>query len=303
MSTYSEEDLATLTDEERAVILEDDGAAEANRKALAAIAEGADDDEEDDDTDDSDEDSNDSDDAGAAESAREVVQTKQAETDPEPEVKRSATLYEAQMPAEFKYSLDQVDQYENELRDKFKNGDIDFDEFERQRKWAETYRREYAKAETKVEIARDMQAQQVSKDWEFEVKTFVRAAAKDFGIDYKNDETKRNDLDGFIKILAGNPANDNKEMAWFLEEANKRVMALHGISAPSAKAEKKADPVKDRRPAIDNLPKSLAQVPGGDGPGDVGDEFAHIDKLSGDKLEAAIAAMSPAQRERYMTGS
>jgi hypothetical protein len=43
-------------------------------------------------------------------------------------------------------------------------------------------------------------------------------------------------------------------------------------------------------------------VPGGDGPGDVEGEFAHLDALEGEALESAIAKMSPAQREKFSRG-
>jgi len=53
---------------------------------------------------------------------------------------------------------------------------------------------------------------------------------------------------------------------------------------------------------MDAVPKTLAQVPGSDGPGDVGSEFAAVDSLSGDELEDAIARMTPAQRAKYAAG-
>ena len=58
-----------------------------------------------------------------------------------------------------------------------------------------------------------------------------------------------------------------------------------------------------RKPPLDAVPKTLAQVPGSDGPGDVdGNEFSDVDRLTGDAMEAAIAKMSAAQRDRYMAG-
>ena len=45
---------------------------------------------------------------------------------------------------------------------------------------------------------------------------------------------------------------------------------------------------------------TLAQVPGSDGPGDVAGEFADVLALDGMEYEAAIARMTPAQRERFL---
>jgi hypothetical protein len=64
-----------------------------------------------------------------------------------------------------------------------------------------------------------------------------------------------------------------------------------------------SDPNNPRKPPLDAVPKTLAQVPGSDGPGDVdGNEFSDVDRLTGDAMEAAIAKMSAAQRDRYMAG-
>jgi hypothetical protein len=70
-------------------------------------------------------------------------------------------------------------------------------------------------------------------------------------------------------------------------------------------AVQQADPAP--KPAAQNrnppaAPKTIAHIPGGDGPGDVGGEFAHLDALDGNDLESAIAKMSPAQREKYSRG-
>jgi hypothetical protein len=99
-------------------------------------------------------------------------------------------------------------------------------------------------------------------------------------------------------------------MEWFLTEAHRRVRALHGLDALAAKAptaeEKPAEakpaepkPVPSRKPPIDAAPKTLAHVPGGPGPGDVGSEFADVLSLDGMEFEQAIARMTPAQRERF----
>jgi hypothetical protein len=92
-------------------------------------------------------------------------------------------------------------------------------------------------------------------------------------------------------------------MEWFLSEAHKRTKALHGVAAdklaPKADGDKKPE-AKTRKPNLDKLPANLSQVPGGDGPGDVGSEFADIDKLDGLAYETALAKMTPSQRERYL---
>jgi hypothetical protein len=93
-------------------------------------------------------------------------------------------------------------------------------------------------------------------------------------------------------------------MEWFLAEAHKRVMALRGAAnvsapAPTPAVDRKAEAAAARKPRMDAVPATLAQVPGADGPGDVGGEFADVLSLDGMEYETAIARMSPAQREKF----
>ena len=105
-----------------------------------------------------------------------------------------------------------------------------------------------------------------------------------------------------VRSLARDPKHQDKPPEWFLTEGHKRVKALHGIDAKPAPPAI-ADPKASRKPPIDAAPKTLAQVPGSDGPGDVdGNEFSDVDRLTGHAQEGAIRKMSPAQRERYMAG-
>ncbi|NCV26639.1 MAG: hypothetical protein EBW58_10600, partial [Betaproteobacteria bacterium] len=105
----------------------------------------------------------------------------------------------------------------------------------------------------------------------------------------------------------------HQSMAWFLTEAHKRVLALHGI-ATKTPADQTTDsdsaakpPVKpadrkppDRKPPLDIAPKTLAMIPGGEGPGDVDGEFADVLALEGLAYEQAIARMSSTERERFL---
>lgn len=297
MAQYSEEDLATLTPEERAVILDDDGAAEANAKALAKIA-GEDDDEGDDDGD-----ANDAGVTAAAAAADEkaapvVASTPAAEVAVEREEKFRPS-YQAQVPADIDAKLGSVDAEIDALTAQFKAGEIDFDEHQAQTRALESTRRELSNARVKAEISQEMNVQAANQEWQFTIKSFFKATAKDGGTDYLKDAAKYNDLDSFVKVLANNPEHEGRDQEWFLQEAHKRVNALHGVAQVQSKT-----PIQDaknaRKVSLENAPKTLSQVPGSDGPGDIADEFASIDALSGDKLEQAIAKMSQSQRDKYM---
>lgn len=317
---YSDETLATLTAEERAVIL-DDEVPLAEQRALAAIAaadqdDDDDEDEEDDfdddeDDDDEGEDEEDDDDDGnvnahqaaAAQEANARNHADEGNNDGRHEA-RFRSQYRAELPSDYAHRIDDLNARMIDLAERFKAGELEFDEFQAGSRLAELERTELIKAQTKAEIAAEMSQQSAHQEWSFLVKSFVKSVARDGGVDYLKDDVKRNDLDGFIKVLANNPANHDKEPEWFLEEAHKRVNALHGV-IPARRAIEKTVSLQEvkqaRKPALSQLPKSLSDVPGSDGPGDLRDEFAAIDALSGDQLEAAIARMSPAQREKFMS--
>ena len=71
--------------------------------------------------------------------------------------------------------------------------------------------------------------------------------------------------------------------------------------APAEKAGKK--PVTPKPKAQRPTHQTLRDVPAAD-TADVGtDRFAHLDKLTGLKLEAAIAAMTEADKQAYLSGA
>jgi len=192
---------------------------------------------------------------------------------------------------------------EAELKRAFRAGELEFDEFETQRDELQREREGLTIARAKAEIASEMQAQTAETQWRTTVERFLDTSAA--ALDYRKDSEAMADLDGFVKVLAGRDANADKPMEWFLQEAHKRVMALHGGNAAPAPAPApspaaaKNQAAAARKPRLDEVPATLAQVPGGDGPGDIGGEFADVLSLDGLEYEAAIARMTPVQRERF----
>lgn len=100
---------------------------------------------------------------------------------------------------------------------------------------------------------------------------------------------------------AGNMAASRDALA----EAKALVLRRFGkaeAAAPAAGAAAAAPKPAARRPAPPDrstLPPTLAGVPTA-ADAAVGSEFAHLESLEGTALERAIAAMTPAQQERYL---
>lgn len=168
---------------------------------------------------------------------------------------------------------------------------------------------EYSKYESEYEDKRDAlkEQRQGEIEWVQQVHAFKAQALRDSGINYDTDAEKGQAFDDWLKRLAANPANGNKDEAWFLQQAHKKVMAEFDI-APKAEAPAKAEPAKPATPAkppvrradTSAIPPTLGGLPAASS-ADAGDggEFAHIHNLTGMAYEKAIAALSPAARERF----
>lgn len=297
MSAVDEELLATLTPEEREAFEAseyDDQEVETIKKIAG---EASDEDDADDDADD------DGDDESAAPQEGKAAEPPAADDEPADEPVQAAVVprYEAQLPQDYDQQIAALKARDAELRQRFKDGDIDIDERDAGLAELAEQRERLLVLRAKAEISREMSEQAAQQQWQSAINAFVAKAARDDGIDYRKDAALANDWDQFVRVLAAKPEHADKSMEWFLAEAHKRVMALHGLAKPAPK-DPLADAKAKRKPPVDAAPTTLAQVPGSDGPGDVSDEFSDVLALDGLEFEEAIARMSPAQRERFLRG-
>jgi len=301
MSAMDADALATLTPEEREAI-EGSDIPDEDLNVIKKIAGDADNDASDDGDDDQD-DADDGDDDAAPIEGKTAPAEAAAEDAAEDEApaRQAVPRYEAQLPSDYDDQIKSLKDRDAELRQKFKDGEIDIDERDAGLAELSEQRERLLVARAKAEISQEMTEQTAQQSWQTEINKAIARAAKEDGIDYRKDQAKAADWDQFVRILAANPAHADKSMDWFLAEAHRRVLALHGV-APAPKRETIEDAKAKRKPPLDAAPKTLAQVPGSDGPGDVESEFSDIDALEGWELEQAIARMSPAQRAKYLKG-
>lgn len=317
MSVEDKDVLETLTDEEREALQESEYSAE----ELAAMKDVAGDDEDDEDGDDDaavapvegksaaddggktvdvDEDDTEPDHAAPAAdaSAAPVPVVDSADDDDEAE---RLPRYQVSLPDDFDAQVGAVNDELAATNEKFRSGEIEFADFQSELSRINAKRDELSALKIKVDLAQEMNEQAAQQEWAMTVNRFMRDAKKTEGIDYRADEAKNRDLDLFVKAIAGDPANQDKPLRWFLAEAHAMVKAKHGIaSAPKATDKKPDVKLAGRKPPLASVPKTLAEVPGGDGPGDVAGEFSDLDGLEGLELEDAIAKMTPAQREHWL---
>lgn len=324
-SAHDEDALATLTPEEREAF-ESTDISEADAEAMRTIAGETNGDEGEHDDDEGDEDASPVEGEGAQPEGHETDDGRTASSD-EPaagkplqaeargdqqpvEQQRLEPAYRADLPQDFDDRLKAVGEKETELWQKFEDGDISSTELQASLRQITNERAQLDQIRTKAEIAREMQEQTAQREWASAVKRFMDAVKRSEGIDYRADADRNRVLDGQIKLLAADPANENREMDWFLSAAHRATSAILGVPAKAAEARatpgNAADAAREasgrRRPPAEAVPPSLSQVPGGDGPGDVSGEFADLDGLEGDALESAISRMTPAQREKFARG-
>lgn len=284
---YTEEELAMLSDEERAAIAA--GSPEAERDLLAAVAGDGDEDEDGagdgDGAGDVDGDASASAGDGAAATGATGAATDGATAaDNDGEESRSSFVPKYHAPAVEDYatriqSLDQA----------FQDGTLELVDYNRQRD-------ELVRAQLKAEISAEQNAQVEEQLWAREISDFMDAHKE-----YKESKFRHAALDIAVKDLAADEANTDKPGRWFLREAHKIVEREFGVTSAQPNTQNQEDgKTQSRKPDLSVVPKTLAHLPAAELP-DTGsvDEFAHLDRLTGLELEQAVSRLSPAERERY----
>lgn len=237
-----------------------------------------------------------------------------ASPEPAPAPRPRETVYHAELPPDYEARVEKLANDRKALGDKLEAGEITMQEYTAKNDALLEERDELNALRVKADISNESREQSQRQQWVNAVEGFFQEVRASGGTDYATDKARNHDLDGFVRALAQNPANEDKDMGWFLREAHRRVQALHGdVAASPSPAPAAATPAAapapaaaapaTRTPPVAAAPTTLAHVPGGDHPGDTGDEFAELDSLDGDKLEAKLARMTPDQRSRYLAGT
>jgi hypothetical protein len=177
-----------------------------------------------------------------------------------------------------------------EERDAFKrlmDGEIESEEY------LEIKDRVESEVDTLKEQAREAQRtmQDAQRDWQ-NAERAQMAAAKAEGLDYQGKPALLAAFNVHLRTLGADPKNERRDSAWFLAEAHKLTKADLGITTPAKNKHTSVD--------IGEIPPTLRGVPTA-GTGAVNtDEFAHMRNLEGIALERAHAALTEAQRDRWM---
>ncbi|MDV7397486.1 hypothetical protein RZS08_39155, partial [Arthrospira platensis SPKY1] len=130
----------------------------------------------------------------------------------------------AKLPSDYDDQIKALKEKDLELRQKFKDGEIDIDERDAGLIDLSEQRERLLVLRAKAEISQEMTEQTAQSQWQNEINRAIARAAKEDGIDYRKDAAKAQDWDQFVRILAAKPEHSDKPMDWFLAEAHKRVL-------------------------------------------------------------------------------
>lgn len=317
ISTIEPHLLDLLEPEERAALMESEGFDLAALKAVAGDDErdeGADEDEDEDGEADGDEAQAAAPVEGeASDGAKEAAAEPAAETAAEPgepvePVKAAIEPAKESAPQRAAYRYTLPDDYEARaeanraaqlaLYEKYKEGDMPIEELQAEQARLTGERDELLSHKMRADIAADMQRQSQEAARDAAVNAlFERTKA---AIDYRKDEGAMRQLDRAVKLLAGDEANSDKPLDWFLDEAHRMVQAMRGVvAAPVAKQDAVKAAAAARKPDLSAAPKTLAQAPAAGGAGDVGSEFDDIMNLDGEAFEDALANMARTNPQRF----
>jgi len=285
---YTEEELAGLTAEERAALEEDDGTEtdeeeddetesgdETESDAGDDAAEGADDGEQqaDDGADDSDE----GDESGAERS------------------QQQGPILVAEAPEKAEERLGEIKTAKADLRKKYDDGELTFDEYESQVEALDDERMEIRLALKEAETAAKIEHQRQVNEREAQINGFLA----EIGVKRDFSDLRFAALDNAVKIIASKEENADLGVREILEKA-------YGLCVEQGVIQKKADKApevqaKPRKP-IATVP-NLAKVPAADQTDtDDGNRFAYIDRIADPVArEKAFQKLSPADQEAYLS--
>ena len=183
------------------------------------------------------------------------------------------------------------------LDKKFDDGDLTTTEWNRARELERSKLDDLERARIKVELRNDERQRYWVYKWNIAQDTFFAGSADV----YPAGSEARAEFIAMTQELGTQPRFAGMPHAKFLAEIDRRVRPLFSTT-PAATAPVSAAPaaaVKGRVPDLAGVKQTLSNVPAADLNSTDGGEFAHIDKLTGEAYEKAIAGLSKAQRERW----
>lgn len=297
--SYTEEELAGLTEEEREALLE---AEDDTTTTMEESLEGAGNGEQGDGEAGKGDDTAGANDAGdgaadAGNGGADDGAGAGADAGATVEAGNPAPLLVAEAPADADAKLAAIGEKKNTLIAQFEDGDITAKEYQTELDKLAKDERAIERAVDKAQIAAEMKQQQETNAWLAQAQDFVTNKHPE----YSKSQVRHMALDSFVKEIGRNPANSNMTGAQILAEAHKRVVEDLG-EAPAKKVA--ADANKPLKGSQAEPPRTLAKVPAAQG-NDVDDgRWAQFDRLASTDpvaLEEKLMKLSESDRDAYLS--
>lgn len=311
MSGYTEDELAGLTDEERAALEEagDDDTTTTMEQSLEGADYGLDKDQNGgkggeaaqegaDKGDGQAKDNGGADSAGGAAGAGDDGGATAGDANGALDAGKPAPLLIAEAPADADAKLAAIGEKKGALVEQFDNGDITATEYQTALDALNKEERTIESAVQKAQIAAEMRQQQEVNNWMGQVQTFTTQAHPE----YSTSKVRWMALDAFVKEIGSDPANASMTGAQILAEAHKRVVEDLGEVQTKGKAttDGKQQPLKGSKA---EPPKTLAKVPAADNTMD-DNKWAAFDRLAATDpvaLEEKLMKLSESERDEYLS--
>jgi len=211
----------------------------------------------------------------------------------EPEFQSS---YRVDFVENFDGQMAEFSEQKKALREQLNNGDIDMDAYEEGKDAIVAKEQALSQQQLKAEIAAEQNEQNAQARWKWEQERFFGDKSNTI----YTDKYVMGMLDMAVKDLAQQPENAQRSAPWFLQEADRLVRERIGKPRDAKEPAPLKEEKPSRKPDLSKIPKTIGNLPSAELPETGEEEFAHLDSLSGMKLEAAIAKLSPAQLSRYL---
>ncbi len=302
---FTDEEMAQLSDEERAAIQDDDD------EDVTDVLEG--DDNPDEDALNADDSDDDSDDEDVKVEKTEAEEEKAADKD---EKKADLSAFEENDDDDDtpqfipNMRVDAIDGYDekmsaiqkqrDELVSKVDEGEIELSEYVKQDRVLADQEVDLKMSKTMADNQLKQNAHQQAQKWEWEQEQFF---AQDANQIYAEDTMLGAAFNAKVMELAKAEAEkgSNKSGTWFLKEADKAIRARFNMNGDATQNTNKE--VKPRKPDLKGIPKTLANLPQVENDNGSAGEFDYLDKLSGDAQErelARLAKTNPEKLEEYL---
>lgn len=199
-------------------------------------------------------------------------------------------------PADAAEKFAEFARQKEELRTKLNDGDIGIDEFTAELDAIGKEERALEREVWEAESAQKRNEHEAKQRWEWEQEQFFKAEQNAV---YK-DKYILGALNQAVIDLANDSKNEGKPGPWYLAEADKIIRERFNLTPAKPNDPPKDKPTPPARARV-QVPPTLASMPAAELSETGGaDEFAHLDKLTGFDLEAALAKMTPEQQDRYL---